>query len=704
MSISSAAVAVEARPPRQPFQCLVCQSRFTRHENLKRHAALHSRSRDATALPCELCSATFSRSDLLHRHMKRKHHHLEHEDKRRRVRRCDSTGGAGVSPRGGKGRSPSLGDTRQSWNLSNFGLDSTDGESAANIMVRDMDLWSGESQSLPFGFDGGTDTPNHSRSSKTNSHLDQTPTSDRTGSRPLAHALADLGPPDAQFLEPDAQLLSMMTSSSASFNTNMQSLGFNSPSSIELPPIQDDWSPTEPQIARGCHLFFTHISPFMPFLHQPTFDASQVASHLLLSMLCLAYQYDEDPDCDEKEGSGACLSERCYLRARTQVALNEESAPPDSVSLVQAYLLLQVYAMMYLCGDDSSYALRAHSKMIALARDGGLMHPTPAAASSATRDLDSLWRSFARAESHKRTLFAAHQVDTLWYQFLSIPRQLSHLEIKHELPCPEEYWAAASATEWAHQQLVAEKPGCASLRYPDAIRRFISPNADLDTIPAFDAYGAVNITHFLVSSAQEISGWCTMTGMLSIERLEPLRASLLALSPFIRRPKPPPPPTTDDMDAKGEEWQSTSARFCEGAWEAAMIDVQMWSPSHTGGIVGKSMDAVLHQLTYLAPSCEFLCGSDTAEAIQPHVDWFLAYLDAEPVPRAEAPWMTVYAYKAFMIAWQLVSGGVPGAMRVVGVQDGDLEGALAWAREVFGRRRRWQIGRIIMDCLDTLAV
>lgn len=58
---------------------------------------------------------------------------------------------------------------------------------------------------------------------------------------------------------------------------------------------------------------------------------------------------------------------------------------------------------------------------------------------------------FIKSESHKRTLFAVHQIDALLYQFLSIPRSLSHLEIKHELPCPDGCWAAPSAAEWAYQ-------------------------------------------------------------------------------------------------------------------------------------------------------------------------------------------------------------------------------------------------------------
>jgi hypothetical protein len=133
-----------------------------------------------------------------------------------------------------------------------------------------------------------------------------------------------------------------------------------------------------------------------------------------------------------------------------------------------------------------------------------------------------------------------------------------------------------------------------------------------------------------------------------------------------------------------------------------MIELQMWSPTHTGGIIQGNMDAVLDQLTEHVPSCEFLCESRIANLIQPHVDWFLRYLDATVLPDTEAPWVILYAYKAFMIAWQLVRDGIVGSMQVVGIQDGDTQAALTWARKVFGRRQRWQLGKIAMRCIDQL--
>lgn len=455
-----------------------------------------------------------------------------------------------------------------------------------------------------------------------------------------------------------------------------------------LTPPQEETSLSSFQVTRGCDLFFTHVSPFLPFVHQSTFDFAQAAPELILGMLSLGYQYGEDPELGDKEGTGASLSTRCFHQARTMLVSAEPSAQDFSYNLaiVQSYLLLQICAMMYLCGTDSAYGLKMHSNMISLARASGIMQPRPKELSTST-DLESLWREFVRAESHKRTVFAVHQIDALWYQFLSIPRSISHLEIKHDLPCPDGHWSASSSAEWAHRRLVANSSGDL-VQYADAVRRFLTPDSDLTTLPDFDPYGAINVAQFLISSAREISGWSTMTGMLSMERFGCLKNSLTTLVPFIY-------PQVDPS-------RSTHAAMCMATWQTAMLELQMWSPSHTGGIVGGTMDAMLSQSTALAPTYDFLCEVDTAKAIEPHIQWFLRYLDETLIPDSEAPWITIYAYKAFLIAWQLVYGGVAGAMQVVGVADGDAAGALSWARTIFKRRSRWRLGQMILSCLNDL--
>lgn len=483
------------------------------------------------------------------------------------------------------------------------------------------------------------------------------------------------------------------TSTSYAYEADQLSNTFNhgimdSLSCKDLPRIHGDWSPSASQITRGICLYFDNVSPFVPFLHRPTFDVARTPDYLVFSMLSLAYQHGEDPDCGDAIDSGVSLSGRCFHRARLLLMTREEKIVDwtCSLAMTRAYLLLQLCAMMYLCGDDSAHGLQMHYKMILLARSERLMQPIPTN-SATSEDLEALWRDFIDVESYKRTLFAVHQLDALWYQLLSIPRSLSHLEFKHELPCPDECWTAISASQWAHRRLLAKRAG-PPVQYGDAIRHFLSADPDIDLLPAFDPYGTVNIAQFLISSAREITGWSTMTGRLCIERFEPLRSSLEALRPLIR-PR--------DSTAR-----STHPALYEATWEMAMIELQMWSPAHTSGIVGGSIAAMLEQSTQLTPSWEFLVETDIAKAVQPHVDWFLRYLDATLAPDSEPPWVALYAYKAFLIAWHLVRGGALGAMQVVDVDDGDVEGAVMWARDVFGRRRRRQLGKVIMTCLNLL--
>lgn len=634
MSCSVSSVSSDS-PAFQPFQCPVCQSRFTRHENLKRHAALHARSPDSS-LSCHLCNATFSRPDLRVRHMK-KQHPEEDEPRRRNLSATSSSSG---SRKRARADSPALSPSETRDGFLRQPANDRSGEGSVITLTSDA-------KSLPLHSDLEQSTP-------------------------------ETGTPEAALLPSLADFNFHQWSPDALFTS-------------QHPSIQDDWYPSDSQISRGCELFFDHVAGFLPFLHRPTFNTHQTSKALLLSVLALAYQYGENPDCGEEAGSGQSLSVQCFYRARALIATEEEHVDESlhGVTLVQAYLLLEVFALIYSTDNDAAYGLKTHSKMICLARAVGLMQPA-STSSPETEDLESLWLAFAQAESAKRTLFAVHQIDTLWYQILSIPRSLSHLEIKHDLPCRDTFFAATSSADWAVKQL-CKKSQSSTVPYPDAVRRLLSGD-HLNAIPDFDPYGTINITHFILSSAREISGWSSMTGMLSMDRIEPLRAALQALGPYAH-----PPETSNGA-------QSPSAALWEATWETAMIDMQSWSPSHTGGIIANSLDAGLHQMTVMAPSFDLMAKSKIASTIQPHVDWFLRYLDATLVPDTEAPWVILYAYKAFMIAWQLLAGGAKGCMQVVGVQDGDREAALTWAKKAFGRRIHWKLGKVVVGCLDKLRV
>lgn len=112
-------------------------------------------------------------------------------------------------------------------------------------------------------------------------------------------------------------------------------------------------------------------------------------------------------------------------------------------------------------------------------------------------------------------------MDCMWYHFLSLPRSLSHLEIKHDVPCPDSWWQISSAAEWAHRTLTVG-PAEKSMRYWELVRRLFSQNCvPTEGIPPnLEPYAAANIMLFLQSSVREASGWATMTGRLSMDRVE----------------------------------------------------------------------------------------------------------------------------------------------------------------------------------------
>lgn len=204
---------------------------------------------------------------------------------------------------------------------------------------------------------------------------------------------------------------------------------------------------------------------------------------------------------------------------------------------------------------------------------------------SVTQDLDSLWRQFVRAESHKRTLYSLYGFDSAWYHFLSRPRCLSHLEIKHELPCGNDLWNACTPTEWAHRSLIAsslcsrDDSSSTRMRFLDMVRAaFVNQVEDPLPLP-LDSTGASLMTHFVLASVREMTGWTTMTGRSCFERFEALLASMVRLEPLVTV-----------QNAKLETPASAAA---EATWRMSMIELLLWSQSHTGGLVEDSIDAAL---------------------------------------------------------------------------------------------------------------
>lgn len=85
-----------------------------------------------------------------------------------------------------------------------------------------------------------------------------------------------------------------------------------------------------------------------------------------------------------------------------------------------------------------------------------------------------------------------------------------------------------------------------------------------------------------------------------------------------------------------------------------------------------------------------------AELLGPHVVWFLHFLARTSSNPTEAPWVTVYAFKAVLVALQLVRAGMVDALNSLGLSD---ENALSeWAKTAFERRAG--VGRLVLKNME----
>ena len=176
-------------------------------------------------------------------------------------------------------------------------------------------------------------------------------------------------------------------------------------------------SPTDinrTDISTGLKLFMEHISTELIFIHHPTFDESSIPEPLMWAMICLGFQY-----CDDVS-RGKTIALECFHRACQLIDTQQGwSSATHILMIIQTYLMLEVYAILYACGSKTAIGLQMHTKAVEvkssfsevhsteciyscqLARRNGLMDPLPTQPQS-TADLESLWLEFVRAESHKR--------------------------------------------------------------------------------------------------------------------------------------------------------------------------------------------------------------------------------------------------------------------------------------------------------------
>ena len=276
----------------QPFQCIVCQRRFTRRENLKRHASLHTGVRKNAQLSCQYCDGTFSRQDLRQRHMQRKH-----PDRTQRTRQRRKSAIASPYDSAFPTPVPSDRDGVDSAVLADDDCNDDDDGGRMDLSLTD-DSQSASSQS-PLAYDSASS---------------------------LTSNVTVFGHAHDSILV-SGMSLSQPTEQNSHGNVHQEWTSRNLLSdSFQTGPDDVFNEPTDRQIVIGLDLFFTHVSPFLPFIHRPTLALESIPRYFLLAMLAMGYQYGEDPG--GGIGSGHVLSQQYFDKSRQLVAAIEADFAP----------------------------------------------------------------------------------------------------------------------------------------------------------------------------------------------------------------------------------------------------------------------------------------------------------------------------------------------------------------------------------------
>ena len=253
-------------------------------------------------------------------------------------------------------------------------------------------------------------------------------------------------------------------------------------SSVPLPSTDD--------LQRYVGAYIQYFHPHLPFLHIPslTFDSpafttilkassghfdygqSGIAGGggaLILAMAAIGalYEFDLGPAKELFDMSRTMI--RLYTGERRKADMSAahmsqngtDPAENTPLWLVQAMLLNVIYG--HNCGDKvaASIAATLCSSVINLARSARLTHPMTGYHYRASRqgememdypaaEVQNEWHTWKVREERKRTLYAIFILSSLLVSAYNHPPALMNSEIRLDLPCDDNLWAAENADMW----------------------------------------------------------------------------------------------------------------------------------------------------------------------------------------------------------------------------------------------------------------
>lgn len=243
--------------------------------------------------------------------------------------------------------------------------------------------------------------------------------------------------------------------------------------------------PSTADLQRYTSAYFRFCHPHLPFLHLPTlnFESPEYASLwrgngpygnyaqannsiggccLLLSIAAMGALYDNETNVSRELFEYAKRTISNFLEGRrrshnnrTMFASPHQNDTEDTpLWLVQAMLLNVVYG--HNCGDKTAADIASNhcAALVSLARGAELARPYPSFTNTDSwmnqhqENAEIEWLEWKITEERKRTLYSIFVLSSMLVMAYNRAPALTNSEIRLDLPCDEELWAAESPQAW----------------------------------------------------------------------------------------------------------------------------------------------------------------------------------------------------------------------------------------------------------------
>ncbi|KAK6499732.1 hypothetical protein TWF481_010089 [Arthrobotrys musiformis] len=296
-----------------------------------------------------------------------------------------------------------------------------------------------------------------------------------------------------------AAILLTLAQSSNAYRSHQQAQHQRRYSSAQSPPLHVHRNsftaqlPGTQDLQKYVQSYIKHFHPHMPFFHiatldfsSPSYAVSQKKDNLLglsgfaggggcliLSMSAIGALYAGEVSVAKEIYEAAKKMIHVFIDNRRKASVsaavsgNGGGAQSTPLWLVQSMLLNVVFGLNSGEHMSSELALSHCTAVVSLARTAGLCRPYTNAQSTShigpdasmldmwngAMKLESLddhadWIKWIAEEERKRTLYAVHKLSSMLCITYNHAPALTNSEIRLDLPCDEELWAAETATMW----------------------------------------------------------------------------------------------------------------------------------------------------------------------------------------------------------------------------------------------------------------